>query len=372
MEKIKEYIISKITNLSKDDFDKPIESLGIDSIDFVTLRVDLDEEFNREINDDVWLTLKCLNDIIEFYSSEIKEIESKPMGNEVTSNVISDSSYKVNMPQMALEGLSENWLFKEIGDVHWAMLTDGLGVSSFNLKDALDNRLYATFVRIRYHSNNSLKDFKENDSLKKESEISRFGDSMYFSAHQLYNDHAEIKMELMTTFATRGKDNTKLTKGKPGKILINKIGSLNEFPRFGVEYKQIRKNEIEKLYTLNYKFDITEDVLFQTEYDINPYTDLNGVNLLYFAAYPVISDFCESMFFNEQESFKNGHWAQTGYAVFKDVFYHNNCNISDSIIYKLHSFKYLDDEHIQIISSLTRKRDDALMARIFSVKKIIL
>ena len=32
-------------------------------------------------------------------------------------------SYDLNMPQMALGGLSESWLFKELGDIHWRLIT---------------------------------------------------------------------------------------------------------------------------------------------------------------------------------------------------------------------------------------------------------
>ena len=30
------------------------------------------------------------------------------------------------MPQMANAALSENWLFKELGDIHWELLSKGL------------------------------------------------------------------------------------------------------------------------------------------------------------------------------------------------------------------------------------------------------
>ena len=53
------------------------------------------------------------------------------------------------MPQMALEALSENWFFKELGDIHWELICKGLNTKSFDLKNDTDDRLYATFVRIR-------------------------------------------------------------------------------------------------------------------------------------------------------------------------------------------------------------------------------
>src|SRR5205823_3890130 len=76
--------------------------------------------------------------------------------------------------------LSENWLFKELGDIHWELLSKGLKTSSSNTKDETGNRLYATFTRIRIISI-SLNDIKENDTLEFKAELKRFGLSTYIS-----------------------------------------------------------------------------------------------------------------------------------------------------------------------------------------------
>ena len=41
----------------------------------------------------------------------------------------------VNMPQMAANGLSENWLFKHCGDLHWDALCASLDIRSSELED---------------------------------------------------------------------------------------------------------------------------------------------------------------------------------------------------------------------------------------------
>ena len=73
----------------------------------------------------------------------------------------------ISMPQMALTGLSESWLMKEIGDCHWHMLCENLGLKSNEIFDEFGNRLYAAFVRIKTESCNSLKDYMENESESK-------------------------------------------------------------------------------------------------------------------------------------------------------------------------------------------------------------
>ena len=83
--------------------------------------------------------------------------------------------YELNMPQMSLGGLSEAWLFREIGDIHWTMLSSGLESPSSELADANGDRLYATFTRLKLTSTASLLAFAENESITARGKIARFG-----------------------------------------------------------------------------------------------------------------------------------------------------------------------------------------------------
>ena len=38
------------------------------------------------------------------------------------SPVVFCKEYTINMPQMCIKGLSENWLFKTLGSAHWELL----------------------------------------------------------------------------------------------------------------------------------------------------------------------------------------------------------------------------------------------------------
>ena len=92
-----------------------------------------------------------------------------------------EKDFTINMPQMAVEALSENWLFKALGDAHWEMLCNGLDTKSFDLKNDTGDRLYATFVRIRLHCSGNLRSFKENQKLGLSGDMNRYGNSVYFS-----------------------------------------------------------------------------------------------------------------------------------------------------------------------------------------------
>lgn len=345
------------------DFNESFENLGIESIDLVTARVQIENGLNVRIPDESWIEFETINEIVNFLS---KNEEQNTQETQVENLPQFQQDYVVNMPQMAIEALSENWLFKEIGDKHWEMLCAGLNANSFDLTDSMGNRLYATFVRIRLNMSSSLADFTENQNVKMKGYISRFGESMYFSNINFGDGSTFVNADLMTTFSIRNaSDNKRLTKSQPAPGQ-NTINALNANPSFGDEYRLIKKQVKTSISFENYNFDISEDILFEREYELSPYHDLNGVGLLYFAAYPIINDICEASHFNQK---LEERWELNYFTSFKDILYYGNCNIDDSIIYRLHSYENIDDNHIKISSSLYRKSDNAVMAKIFSVKK---
>ncbi len=338
---------------------------GIDSIDLVTIRVDLEREIGQTIPDLKWMEFEKLSDIIQYCKNQ-ESVALPGKAEPIQSKILKEIT--IDMPQMAIEALSENWLFKELGNLHWQMLCNGLSTKSYNLKDELNNRLYATFVRIKIQSSGALNKFRENETLRIDGDMKRYGSSMYYSSITLRSDEATIHANLMTSFSIRNDlDNTKLVKSQPD-TKENLIEELDTNPQFGNEYRLIKKNELKEVKIGDVKFLIQDDSIFEIKYTINPYYDLNGVGLLYFASYPVISDVCEAGFFNTQEK-NNSRWELTYHTLSRDIFYYANCNINEEILYKLHSVHYIDSNTVQISSSLHRTSDKALLARVFSIKQ---
>ncbi len=341
----------------------PIASSDIDSIDLVTIRVDVENLYGESIPDNDWIHFKTLQEIIDYCTKDTAAVSTLEDGPITTST---EKHFSLNMPQMAIEALSENWLFKELGDFHWELLCEGLDTNSFALKDDMGNRLYATFVRIRISFPVSISEFQENEKFKMVGHISRYGNGMYFSEINSSSAKGNIKAELMTSFSIRNNvDNTKLMKSQPAPG-TNHIESLDAFPKFGDDYRLVKKGVQKMIEGAMGTFEIVDDVLFSKEYLINPFYDLNGVGLLYFAAYPIINDVSESSYFT---NLLGKRWETAYSTIFRDIFYFANCNINDVIEYKLHSVERIDDDKIKISSSLFRKNDNVLMARIFTVKK---
>jgi probable biosynthetic protein (TIGR04098 family) len=140
-------------------------------------------------------------------------------------------------------------------------------------------------------------------------------------------------------------------------------------PKHILDIVKLKKSSIHAITVSGHTIDLTDDVIFETSYKINPYTDINGVGLLYFAAYPLINDYCELEYFHDKR-LSDTHWAMYSSTMTRDLFYFANCNIDDVILYRLNSFTMIGTDQIALQSSLYRKSDNTLMAKIFTIKQL--
>ena len=371
MKSVLQLIHKSVGTVAEDDLQQPLDQLGIDSIDLVDLRVNLDHSMGFEIPDADWLGFNSFHDIIRYY--EGRQGSDRQQSELASTEAVNTRRYQINMPQMALSALSENWLLKEIGDFHWNVLCHGLGVDSSRIQDELGNRLYATFVRIRLQCSQHLQHFRENENLHLHTRMTRYGNGMYFSDLTAQGDAGKhIRAELMTTFSYRDAENNKsLKKGQPYGV-ENTIEAHGALPQFGQEYRLLRKGERQSVELLGESFAMTDDSIFEHGYTINPYLDLNGVNLLYFAAYPTINDDCEAQYFNQHHADRiRDHWAKEAYTLARDIYYLNNCDLNDSIWYRLHEATFLPGRRVRIHSTLVRESDGQPLARIFTIKEMV-
>jgi probable biosynthetic protein (TIGR04098 family) len=261
--------------------------------------------------------------------------------------------YELNMPQMSLGGLSEGWLFRELGDMHWTLISKGLRAPSSQLSDANGERLYATFTRLCLSSTDPLNAFGENHQVEARAGIKRFGGGVFFGEIAFGDASKRIAARLMSSFTKRSSSssNLSLLKGQPLIPEDCAIPSLDELPAFAQEYRQFRSNA-------------PRDVLFEHTYRILPYHDINGVGLLYFAAYPTINDLCEMQYFAAEPE-----WCLHSSTVFRDVHYYGNCNLTDEILYRLHE-RTDGPGQVTLSSSLSRASDGMTIARMVTTKRI--
>ena len=132
-------------SFSAADMDRPLKNLGIDSFTTLVIRA-RDRGCDR----------RGRSTIGRWMARPRRAISCRAIGTGGTAvpaasaappRRSSAAATRLNMPQMALGGLSESWLFKELGDIHWRLITRGLGTPSHEIADANGERLYATFTR---------------------------------------------------------------------------------------------------------------------------------------------------------------------------------------------------------------------------------
>ena len=197
-----------------------------------------------------------------------------------------------------------------------------------------------------------LADFRENDDMSIEMRARRLGGGIFFGDGIICGPRGAINASVMTSFSKFGEHgaNTSLLKGQPVIPENCPIGQLAEMPPFGLEYKEVRARPL-------------TEPLFATEYSIQAPHDINGVGLLYFAAYPMIAELCTIAY--------AGNRIATDFSTIKrDIFYFANADVSETLIFKLHDWDENSDG-LTSEASLTRKSDNVVMARIKAAKKRI-
>ncbi len=343
--------------------DLPLDEAGIDSFDLISLRMAIEARLGVGIPDREWAGIGSVSDIARLPSlsggakaaapARVPEAVASAQVRLAPAQVASGKAqrhYMLNMPQMALSGLGESWLFKELGDIHWAMITTFLQSPSSGIADETGDRLYATFTRILLEATPSLRGFRENDLFDISSSLERYGAGMFFGTHHVNGPQATCRARTMSTFAKYGErgENTSLIKGTPLIPDPEALPSLDTLPEFGAEYRTRRAAD-------------PGPAIFECDYEILPPHDINGVGLLYFAAYPTVFDLCFERF--EGKGFLLGHST-----VSKDILYFANSEPTETLVFRLHA-REMEDGLLRHTASLSRKSDGKRMSEITSLKR---
>lgn len=353
-----------LPGITAHDLELPLRDAGIHSLDTVILRDVLENHFGTEIPDERWNRFSTLSETLNYLTNQdTGEAECLTLQQTGTHY----REHDIRLPQMANSGLSENWLLKEMGDMHWQMLGKGLDQHTTDITDANGNRLYAAFIRVCY-TVSPLGHFTENEKLMLKGAIKRFSDNAYISQIKGGCGDKKLNARLMTNFSARhAKDNTRISNGKPFQPNGNAIELLQDTPHFYTEHRLMKKDMISELNSGGHRFSVTDSVIETTQHCINPHYEINGVGLLYFAAYPMIADECTSKFMKTGLGVTD--FDTTYHTTHRDVFYMANCNATDTIKVNLNSMEHLEGNRIRYTASLYRESDNKLMARVLTVKQ---
>lgn len=352
-----------VPGITPEDMNLPFNETGIHSLDSIILRATIEGHFGFEIPDSDWYRFNTLSETLAYCNNR----NSLAGQLDISETKISiNRQHEIRIPQMANSALSENWLLKEMGDMHWEMLGLGLEQKPSGFTDNYGNRLYAAFVRVNY-AISPLDHFKENDILQLNSQIKRFGNFSYYSAIKGQSGNKHLNANMMTSFSARkSNDNAQISKSNPDEK-INHIEELSATPEFYNEHRLVKKGMVNEIISGEYIFKITDTVIESNKHSINPHYEINGVGLLYFASFPMIADECTSAFLKTTMGIED--YDATYYTTYRDIFYFANCNANDSIKVNLNSIEHLDGNRLQMTTSLYRESDNKLMARVMTVKQ---
>jgi len=279
----------------------------------------------------------------------------------------------IDMPQMAVIGLSENWLFRHCGNAHWRKLCRGLGVRSADLRDDAGERLYPTFVAICGRYSRPLAAVCENDRLKLAVALAHYGQSFVVSEITLANADADFRLEMATTFVAReAAGRNELRRSTPRADLDGGSRALASPPEILGVSQTMRRGEMRSYKIGAHAIDLASRPLSHDRvYEPSPYIDFNGAGLLYFASYPTIADTLERRMVHDEGLGVDGRdWALATSAIARDVYYYGNLDVGARLRVALHRLDRKDDEVVSHVR-LTREGDERPLADVLTVRQIL-
>lgn len=282
----------------------------------------------------------------------------------------------IHLPQTDATGLSENWLFKHCGEMHWDHLCAAIGVSGVNSKEMRDDaghRLYPTFVAIKGRYATPLCRVRMDQHFQTTVKLQHFGRAFFHSTIAFRNEEARFDLEMLTTFVARYKNGfNDLHQSLPSVNLVYNSVPLSSPPPLLKLSQTLRHAEITDYDFAGYHFSSSEnDLDLKISCEPSPYTDYNGAGLLYFAAYPTITDTLERQLIIRHELMEGaGDWAVRTSTIARDVFYYRNLNLGQRLTATLRRFDRVG-EKIILHTTLTAESDGAALADVFTAKRVM-
>lgn len=282
----------------------------------------------------------------------------------------------IHLPQTDATGLSENWLFKHCGEMHWDYLCAAMGVSGVNsqaMRDDAGNRLYPTFLAIKGRYATPLCKVRMDQHFQTTVELNHFGRAFFHSTIAFKNQEARFDLEMLTTFVARCKSGLNdLRQSLPAAKLEYASRPLRTPPPLLKLSQTLRHAEKTDYEFAGHHFSSSaNDLALQVSCEPSPYIDYNGAGLLYFAAYPTIADTLErQLIIRHKLMEETGDWAVRTSTVARDVFYYRNLNLGQRLTATLRRFDRVGEDII-LHTALTAESDGAALADIFTAKRVL-
>lgn len=325
---------AEIPGFSRIHYSRTWSELELDSFGLLALRASVEQALGHEIEDEDWVAAATPEDVIRLATDRSRAERSSG-----DSAFLLMESVELGLPQMALSGLSEGWLLRSLGDLHWRAIAESMEVKPADVHDGQGNRLYPAFTRLRFVSDRPLAAYREGDNLLFKASLSRFGAGLFFSRIEVEGERdSSIGAELMSTFAHRGTagTNSDLLRGQPEAAAHCRAPRLDEMPLFGLVYQERRRDSA-----------AAKAILARAPYEILPQYDISGAGLLYCAAYPLIADISQM-----RAGGDGPRWAAETSTIERDTCYFANADLTAKLEWLLHGDE--DGDGLSTDSSIVR------------------
>ncbi|MBB2931426.1 Pnap_2097 family protein [Paraburkholderia silvatlantica] len=229
--------------------------------------------------------------------------------------------YIAGMPELAFAGLSEQWLLRTCGQLHWNALAAQAQLNTPDFYDDEGRKSYAAFTAIRVREAR-LEDVSENQRFAIEADVRRIAGARHFGQFRVFTTESVVaNVEMMSTFVRREQagDNRSVCKamfaGAPAPATPAAAQELI------AQAKRLRAGD----WTQHGRLDrAAHAVEHGVDYLPCPSLDFNGAHLLYFASF-------QSMVERAEWHWRSAQHSAPPTLIGRDMVFYGNANVGDRL-----------------------------------------
>jgi len=256
------------------------------------------------------------------------------------------SSYTLGMPHLCPHGLSENWLWKELGHRHWNLIAKAYGRAATGFGSVGDQPIYAAFRDISLHGGD-LGGVRENDSLDVRSTLTHLSETRVVSRHvAACRDRLTADVEMTSIFVRREAEG------------VNRSITRVRIAGAGSAEPSLETMPAQPAYLCH---ETLADDMFVDELELGtkaitmcPHLDFNGAGLLYFSSFIAAVDRAEWHFVGQRSGLFSTRRRQARF--------HANIEVGEDVY--VHMFASKVGVHYQHRARLSTSVDDRLLAEV--------
>ncbi|MCP3712904.1 hypothetical protein M3I54_39460 [Paraburkholderia sp. CNPSo 3274] len=270
----------------------------------------------------------------------------------------SRTQYVAGMPELAFAGLSEQWLLRTCGQLHWNALAQQAGVASPDFYDDEGRKSYAAFTAIRVREAR-LEEVGEHQRFAIEADVQRIAFARHFGVFRVFTPESAIaSVEMISTFVRRERsgDNRSVCRAMFGGAPLRATPAAAA--DLAGQAKRFRTGEWTRHGRLDRAGHAAQHVV---EYLPCPSLDFNGAHLLYFASF-------QSMVERAEWHWRSASNSAPPCLVERDMALYGNANVGDRLMLSFGA-RHADHGGLSHWCSIARAADGVRIADVVTHKR---